>query len=126
MQIEAIDREDWERQDKGLPPLPKKKTVIQAQKEPDVDDQIKFDDIPLDRFEKLISARRRSIANEQGARFVGYDVKIELKGKRKAGRPKEDAEEPRSEILSGWMIEGNWLKLYRHIRDKIDLSRIAW
>jgi len=126
MQQEAIDREDWERQDKGLAPLPKKKIVILSQKEPDVENQVKFDDIPLDRFVKLISARRRSIVNEQGARFIGYDVIVELKGKRKAGRPKEDAEEPQSEILSGWMIEGNWLKLYRHIRDKIDLSRMVW
>ncbi len=131
MQIEAMDLQDWERQDKGLPPLPKKKIVRKPIEMPEVENLLKFKDVPLDRFEKLVSARRNTIKNAEGARFIGYDVIITLKGNKKPGRPLtlKEGEEPQkleSKTISGWMQEGEWLELYRHIRDRIDLSRIGW
>jgi len=124
---EAMDLQDWERMDKGLPPLPKKRVIIPEPKFPVIENLLKFKDIPLDRFDKLISARRRTIKNEDGVTFIGMDVIIELKGKRKAGRPLTNKEEEvfESETIRGWMQEGEWYELYRHAREKIDMNKIS-
>lgn len=122
---EAMDKEDWERMDKGLPPLPKKKVVKPEPKFPKIENQIAFVDIPLDRFEKLISARRKVIKNDEGVQFVGMDLVIELK--KGAGRPaKSDNPELSSRTITGWMIEADWYKLYRHIREKIDIRVVVY
>jgi len=123
---EAIDKEDWERMDKGLTPVKKPKVVIPEPKFPKIDNHLKFEDVPIDRFEKLLSARRSVVKNEEGARFIGYDVLIEFKGKRKPGRPPETKEEIPPEIISGWMIEGDFLHLYRLIRDRVNIAKIVW
>lgn len=132
LMTEAIDREDWELMDKGLSPKKKPQIVKPEQKLPQIDNQLKFEDIPLEEFESLISARRKNIKNENGAIFVGYDVKIALKTVKKLGRPsfkdkieKEEKKEPEKRILSGWMLEGDWYIFYRHLRDKIDFKRIS-
>ena len=126
LMTEAMDKEDWERMDKGLPPLPKKKIIRPEPKMPNVENRIMFADIPLDKFEKLISARRRSIKNDEGMRFIGMDIVIELK--KGPGRPPKTEVEEKSEsrVISGWMIEGDWTKLYFKIRDKVDFKVIQY
>jgi hypothetical protein len=125
MMTEAIDKADWELLDKGLPIRKKPKVIIPPPKMPKVENQIVFADIPLDRFEKLISARRRTILNEDGIRFIGMDIKIEVK--KRAGRPlKSENPESQSKTIEGWMAEGDWHILYRHIREKIDFKVIVY
>jgi hypothetical protein len=129
MQTEAIPREDWERKDAGLPPKKKVVVVKEPPELPKVANQITFDDIPVERFGKLISASRRAIKNDQGIIFIGYDVMIEIKAKKRGpGRPsKEEVEDKddKERIISGWMLEHDWFKFYRHARENIDPLRIA-
>jgi hypothetical protein len=113
---EAISREDFERQEKGLPPLKKDKIVRPEPEFPKVDNLIKFDDIPILDFERIVTSAMRRIKNKEGVNFIGYDVTILLKARRRAGRPtkeEEEAGEPQPRILKGWMIEGDFEKLKR-------------
>jgi len=125
MMTEAIDREDWELMDKGLPPRKKPQRNIVPPTFPKIENQVKFEDIPLDRFERLISARRRAITNEDGVKFVGMDVVIELKIEKKLGRPPEKKESQPKDI-KGWMMEGDWQKFYLHTRKKLDFKVISY
>ena len=110
---EAIPREDFERTERGER-IPKRKVIPRPEPAfPKVDNLIKFDDIPLGEFEKMISANMRRIQNEEKVHFIGYDVVIQLKPKRGPGRPKEDEADPPPRILKGWMIEGDYEKLKR-------------
>jgi len=128
MMTEAIDREDWELIDKGKPPREKVKPIIPEPKFPKIDDHLKFNDILPDQFESLVSAKRRSIRNEDRVVFNGYDVIIKLK--RKAGRPSEKEKalqtDAKDKLISGWMVEGDFLKFFYHFREKIDLDTISW
>jgi len=125
----AVEKEDWELMQKGLPPRKKKVVQIPNPEMPEVENLLKFEDIPLDKFEKLISARRRKIDNKEGVKFIGFDVVMEVRDKRKPGRPPKDEEKAIEElekrIISGWMLEGEWYKVFRHIRDKIDFKVIS-
>jgi len=110
---EAMPKEEWERMQRGEKtnrpkPIPRTEPTF-----PKVKDLIKFEDIPLTEFDKVMNAKMRRIRNEEGVNFIGYDVTILLKGKRGAGRPKEDESEPSPRTLTGWMIEGDYEKLRR-------------
>jgi len=112
---EAMPREEWEKMDRGekirrSKPIPRGEPVP-----PKVPDLLKFDDIPLAEFEKIINAKMRRVQNEDKVHFIGYDVIIQLKPKRGPGRPKEGEEtvELPSRILKGWLIEGEYEKLKR-------------
>ena len=110
---EAMPLEDWEKKEKGIP-VPKRKVVPRPEPTmPILKDLIKFDDIPLLEFDKIMNANMRRIQNQDGINFIGYDVTIILKPKRGPGRPKEDEPEPPPRILKGWMIEGDYEKLRR-------------
>ena len=110
---EAMPKEEWKRRERGEriqkpKPIPRQEPAF-----PKVKDLIKFEDIPLTEFEKVMNAKMRRIRNEEGVNFIGYDVTILLKGKRGAGRPKEDESELPPRTLTGWMIEGDYEKLRR-------------
>lgn len=130
---EAMTKENWERQERGLRPL-KANTVKRPEpKKPDIDNEIKFEDIPIEDFVELEYAKRNTLKNEEGVRFLGYDVSMILnanaKLKRKPGRPKESEKEEVSngpKTLSGWMDEGNFLTLVRHVRKKINPQVVNW
>jgi hypothetical protein len=123
---EAMSREEWERQDKGLPPLKKEKIVRPEPNPPKVEKVIKFDAIPLDRFVRLLNVKRNMAKNEDGMRFIGYDVEMEIKYKAKKQKPLEkvlsEEEEKETYILSGWMPEGDWLQFVRTMRKQLDLN----
>jgi hypothetical protein len=118
---EAMAKEDWERTEKGLPPIKREKIVRPEPKQPVLMDLIKYEDIPIDEFKELEYARRKMVKNEEGTRFIGFEVSILLK--RKPGRPKED-EGPGT--MTGWMNEGDFLKLNRVMRKKINQAVINW
>lgn len=96
---EAIDKEDWERQDKGLKPEPKPKVEMPVYDAPVIKDHLKLDDVP---FEDLVSfaEERKIIFNKEGVRFIGFDVIIRLKDK---------------PAMSGWMSEKDVLQLQKLI-----------
>ena len=104
---EAIDLEDWKRMDKGLPPRKKAKVVISEPKNPVVANQINFVEIPLDKVVRLEAVRRNVIKNDDGVRFLGYDLIIQMKD---------------SKSKNGWMVEGDLMKLLPHVRDLTDES----
>jgi hypothetical protein len=112
---EAMSKEDFERADKGLPPIKKPKIERPDPEFPLVKDLIKFDDIPIAEFDKIVTSNRRAIRNEEGVIFIGFDVTILLKPKQeedtehKVGRPPK----PQPRVLKGWMIEGDFEKLRR-------------
>ena len=128
---EAISRENWERMEKGLKPIKQKVIPRPEPKRPDISNEIKFKDIPTDDFVELEYARRNTIKNFEGMRFIGYDVSmiISSEGKRKPGRPPKDEKEEipvESKTITGWMGEGDFLQLVRTYRKKINLQVINW
>lgn len=120
---EAMSKVDYDRKEKGLPPL---RSVLMARPEPtkpDIDNEITMEDIMEGYTVELESAKRRSIKNAEGTIFIGYDVLINLNlsvKKRGPGRPKEDEEQPEQRILKGWMNEGQFLSLVRTYSKQID------
>ena len=114
---EAIDKEDWERMDKGLPPIPKPKIKMPIPSIPNIENQIKLDDIPIERIEfGGISFCRKAIENKEGYKFMGYEISIILK--RKQGRPKEDGKDDKP--ISGWISEPDFLKLRQLLGNRFD------
>ena len=130
MQTEAMSKKDWERGEKGLPPLKVEKIKRPEPERPKIENEIKFEDIPINDFVELEYARRKTIQNTEGARFIGYEVSMIVGPlKRKAGRPKESEKddiqgEPKN--LSGWMSEGDFISLVRTCRKKINQQVINW
>jgi len=123
---EAISKDDFERAEKGLPPLKLKKEPRPEPEKPEVQDEITFEDISG--FIELLRAERKTIRNAEGIRFIGYSVEIMLEGKKKPGRPKESEKEIPIEptVLEGWMCEGDFLKLVRTYRKDINSQVIKW
>ena len=125
---EAMTQANWERAEKGLPPF---KVVKQGRPEPEkpqVENEIKFEDIDIKLFASLESAKRQTIKNAEGIRFIGFDVSISMYQKGAFGRPKEIEKGVLAppENLTGWMIEGEFLKLLRTCREKINSQVIRW
>ncbi len=102
---EAIPLEDFERMEKGLPPLPKKKEIRPDPEPPMVENRIEFESIPLDKAVRLTRVREHSQRNKDGVIFIGYDIELELKD----SRP-----------LQGWVDEGTLIKLIPLIRERTD------
>jgi len=126
---EAMTKENFERMEKGLAPIKPPKILKPEPERPKIDNEIRFDDIPVDEFQDLEYARRKTIQNAEGFRFIGFEVSIVIGFKRKPGRPKEsEKDQPSGEpkILSGWMGEGDFLKLVRTFRKKINQGVINW
>ena len=106
--LEAIDKADWDRLEKGLPMRPKKKVVMPEPDPPEVPDQIFLEDVLKEKFKTLAGARKRVVRNAEGVMFMGFDVSIDLEdGKR----------------MDGWMSEADIRKLIRLFKNQID-SRI--
>lgn len=104
MMREAIDKEDFDRIDKGLPPRPKPKVNIPEPDPPEVPDQIKVEDVPKEKFVGLAGVRKRVVSNAEGVRFMGFDVSIDVEGK----------------TLNGWMAEKDLRDLMQTFKEKID------
>ena len=125
---EAMTRDNWDRVEKGLPPLKAKKFIRPEPPKPDIENEVKLEDIK--NFVALRRAEREIVKNLEGSRFIGYKVEIEImvEGKRKPGRPKESEKEIPLEpmVLEGWMNEGEFLQLVRTYREKINTQIIKW
>jgi hypothetical protein len=127
---EAVSKENWERIEKGLPPLKPKKIHKPEPERPTIKNEIKCSDIPQGYEVELEQARRKSVRNDQKVMFIGFDVTINLipiLKKRGPGRPKETEDAPlEPKTLSGWMIEGEFLTFVRTYRKKINQQVIHW
>lgn len=125
---EAMTREDWERKEKGLPPIKKEKIVRPEPEHPKVERLVTCSSVPFDRFVRIISSKRNNLKNKDGVRFIGFDVEIEVKYKiqpKKADSEEAETKEPKENyVIAGWMPEGEWLQLLRSLRNKIDLSML--
>ncbi|HKZ45103.1 MAG TPA: hypothetical protein VJ343_00165 [archaeon] len=122
---EAVSRVDWELMEQGKKPKKRPQIIRPEPERPELKSEIKFTDIPAERFKKLDSAIKNIIKNKEGMRFIGYDVLISL------GRPDNmiaitDEEKKAPKSMSGWMDEGNFLQLVRTFRKKIDVQVIRW
>ena len=102
MMKDAVTLENFNRMERGLPPLKPKKIVKPEPVPPIVDDQIFFDDLPTDElFEFSARLRHPAVKNEDGVSFLGFDVYFESRG---------------GEIAQGWMGEGEFQKLKMRIQ----------
>lgn len=99
VQTVAKDKEDWDREDKGLKARPKPKVEMPDPEAPMVESHLHLKDIPL---EDLLgfTEERRIIPNREGVKFIGFDVIIRLR------------DQP---ALSGWMSEKDVLQLQKLI-----------
>ena len=98
-----MTEEEYKRWEAGLPPLPKKKVVREEPEFPKVENQIRFESIPLDKLVRIEAIRKHVLKNPEGAHFIGFDIEIEIKD---------------SESLAGWIGEGDLYKLLPFIRQK--------
>ena len=113
---EAISKVDYDRKEKGLPPL---RSVLAARPEPEkpvIDSEITMADITEGYMVELESARKHPLRNKEGMLFVGYDVVIYLTPPTK----KKDDKALEPKILRGWMLEGQFLALVRTYSKQID------
>jgi len=107
---EAIPEEQYERIQRGLPPLPDTAPRPTDFEMPKVQGQIARDKIKPDEVEK-VSGVRRVVRNREGVRFIGYDISITTKG---------------DKVISGWMGESdlNWLR--DNLRGRMELDNISY
>ena len=103
---DAISLDNFERQERGLPPRKNAQVSRPEPEPPEVEGQVKLEDIPNGEI-KDFSARSRSVRNEQGMRFTGFDVYIQFSDKTE---------------VSGWILEGPFQQLKARIpKERIDL-----
>jgi len=102
---EAVLREDWERAQKGLPPLPKKKVVRPEPEFPEIQNRILFENVELTPGLKLLVKQRDNLKNSEGVILTGFKVAIEI--------------EP-GKVQQGWLGDGDLNKLRPFLRDSTD------
>jgi hypothetical protein len=93
---ETMSGEEYERWEKGLPALPKKKIERPEPIPPKIQNQIKWEDLPIEKLVRIQAARKRILKNEEGVTFIGYDAIVEIKD---------------SKPLTGFFFEGDMEKL---------------
>ena len=116
LQREAMTQENFDRSEKGLPPILPEKVIKPDVVEPDFKDILLMSDAVVDGFEpKLRSAVRKARRNDDRVLFVGYDVSIEL-----------ISEKEENVTLTGWMVEGEFMQFVRNYRTTTDQQVINW
>jgi len=95
---EAVSEGDFEIWDKGGK-LPKKVTPSPLEPTPPkIDKVIRFDKIKLDELEGAPSSKIKTVRNDDGVMFIGFDISLEMKdGKR----------------ITGWMPEADYTEFRR-------------
>lgn len=106
---EAMSKEDWERQDKGLPPIKRKVTPRPEPKAPEIKHQVSLKGI---KFERLISVNRSNTRNKDNMTFIGYEVVMEVK------------EGATVKSLGGWVPEAEWMEFVRAHRSQINMAAL--
>jgi len=77
--IEAVSKEDFERMEKGLPPLPKKKIVRPEPELPEIPNRIEFDKIPVDKVKRIVKVSQpERLRNKEGNIFIAYRIELEM------------------------------------------------
>jgi hypothetical protein len=117
---EAVSKEEWEATESGKPYTRPVRPARPEPERPVVENEIKFSDIPPDKFKTLDLAEKKPIRNPSGVLFIGYEVTISLK--RGPGKPAEGE----TNEMKGWMSEGNFMELVRTKRKEIDQVVIHW
>ena len=92
---EAVDKEDFERMQKGLRPKAKPKIKMPVYDPPTVKKQLVIDEIPIGEVVGF-TAQKRVVTNSEGVKFIGADVIINIKDKNP---------------MKGWMAEKDLLQL---------------
>lgn len=87
---EAVDVEDYERWDRGLPELKKPVVVISSPMPPEIKDLLTPENINLEEIASVTEARLDTRKNSDGVRFIGFRVSLETNDGKK---------------ISGWMPE---------------------
>ena len=117
LQREAMTQENFDRSEKGLPPIIPESLERREDVMPKVKNEIALSDIPPGEIE-LLHAKRKSRKNSEGVTFVGYDVKIVV-------LKKKDPDSP-DIVIDGWMIEGDFMQFVRNYRTTINQQVINW
>lgn len=91
----AMDKEDWERKEKGLRPRRKPKKEMPIPDAPEVKGQIHINQVPVGEVVGFFSTPK-NVRNAEGVRFIGHEVTINIKDKKP---------------ISGWMAEGDVIRL---------------
>ncbi|MBM4388840.1 MAG: hypothetical protein FJ088_13955 [Deltaproteobacteria bacterium] len=107
---EAIDKVDFERMEKGLPPRPIIKPKLVVPDPPIIENQVRLKEISLKQVTDL-AAKSKTIRNPEGFRFIGFDVMIGIKDK---------------DPISGWMSEADFYQLRREVGGRIDTSKVEF
>ena len=103
---DAISLEDFNRTERGLAPRKRKVTPRPEPIPPVVDDLLKIEDIPNLEITDF-SARGRTVRNEEGMGFTGFDVYVQFQDKSE---------------FEGWMLEGEFQELKARIpKERTDL-----
>lgn len=116
---EAMSAEEYERWDKGLPPLPKRKEVkadaapLKEEGELTANEVLEEADLPS------FSAVRQNKKNKDGIIFICFNVtylkNVEQKGKKATAQKVE-----------GWMVEGEFLRLLALAGNRIERKNIQY
>ncbi|MBM4322978.1 MAG: hypothetical protein FJ115_05390 [Deltaproteobacteria bacterium] len=103
--IDAVTKQNWQRMERGLPPVSEKKTPRKEPTPPKIDNQIRFEDVELTSGLKLLSKAGDHRRNSEGVLFTGYRVCIEIEPKR---------------TLTGWIGDGDLSRLLPFLRENSD------
>ena len=95
---DAVDMEDYQRWDKGLPPKKEKAPAMKEPEPPQVADILTLAKLKLQEVVALPRGRHRGIRNKEGIMFMGFDVTIQLKDGKK---------------VSGWMPTADFHEMRR-------------
>ena len=106
MMNEMIPLKDWEREQQGLPPRPKKEVVIPEPEPPVVENQIYFKDLFSEGKEIVsVQGHLKSVENVDEFRFIGFNLFVGFRDK-----------DGNSSSVSGWIGDGDFQRLKRHLR----------
>ena len=94
---DAVDMEDFDRWDKGLPPRKKIQPKIPEPKLPDVENP--FPKINFSNVVEIFECKKKPARNPDGMVFIGYSVSLKVK----------DDKDKEPVVKSGWMPESDYL-----------------
>ena len=97
---EMMTKEEWERQQQGLPPRPKKEVVIPEPEPPVIENPIHFEDLD-DKEITDVQGHMKSVKNKDGMIFTGFDLFVVFRDKSQ---------------ISGWLSDCDFQKLKLALR----------
>jgi hypothetical protein len=97
MPIDAVTRENWERMEKGLKPLPEEKIVKLEPELPEVPNLLEFGKLQVDKVKRIVTAMpAERIRNKEGMIFLYNRISLEMAD---------------SKILEGYISSGDFNRL---------------